>query len=505
MPDDNAIRLKEASQEPTIELSACPTLNERTNADPTPEPPDVPPRARDFGFVPIPESRRYHPERTFHFTLALNIIFGFASTATVANLYYCQPLLVEFAQSFHVSEATVSSIPTITQAGYATGLLLISPLGDLVRRRGLLLLVLSASTLVAMGIALSHNLVSVQALSFFLGVTSVTPQILIPFAGDLAPPERRGTAISIVLSGLLLGIIFGRAIGGVIGDATSSWKNVYWIAVGLQALALVVLWWVLPDWPSKVEALPKTKEGEVEQKRPTYFTILWTMAKLAVTEPILIQGCLINLMNQVVFSSFWVTLTFLLAGSPFNYSTLKIGLFGLVGALGVFTAPFVGHLIDGLVLWVGILVGVLAGLVSQIVLVAAAGLNIGPIIIGCFVVLSILFQLMQVSIAARIYEIDPALRARLNAVFVISVRGQVIGSALGSHIYLSAGWRANYGASIAFCGAMLLVLLARGPHCERHTWFGWQGGGRLTKDKPRPAADIEQDGEKRASLSVEKA
>lgn len=286
---------------------------------------------------------------------------------------------------------------------YATGLLLISPLGDLVRRRGLLLLVLSASTLVAMGMALSRNLVSVQVLSYFLGVASVTPQVLIPFAGDLAPPERRGRAISIVFSGLLLGIIFGRAIGGVVGDASGSWKNVYWIAVGLQGIALAVLWWVLPDWPSKVEALRKTKEGELEQKRPTYFTILWTMVKLAVTEPILIQGCLINLMNQVVFSSFWVTLTFLLAGSPFNYSTyarpaaspfvlvthgfdsrLKIGLFGLVGALGVFTAPFVGHLIDGLVLWVGILIGVLCGLASQIVLVAGAGLNIAPIIIGCF-------------------------------------------------------------------------------------------------------------------------
>ncbi|KAG8953459.1 hypothetical protein FRC04_002301 [Tulasnella sp. 424] len=406
---------------------------------------------------------------------------------------------LEFARDFNVSEAAVSSIPTITQGGYATGLLLISPLGDLVRRRGLLLLVLSASTLVAMGMALSRNLVSVQVLSYFLGVASVTPQVLIPFAGDLAPPERRGRAISIVFSGLLLGIIFGRAIGGVIGDASGSWKNVYWIAVGLQGIALAVLWWILPDWPSKVEALRKTKEGELEQKRPTYFTILWTMVKLAVTEPILIQGCLINLMNQVVFSSFWVTLTFLLAGSPFNYSTLKIGLFGLVGALGVFTAPFVGHLIDGLVLWVGILIGVLCGLASQIVLVAGAGLNIAPIIIGCFG-LDFALQLMQVSIAAKIYEIDPALRARLNAVFVISgFIGQVIGSALGSHIYLSAGWRANFGASAAFCGAMILVLLARGPHCERYTWFGWQGGGRLMKEKPGPAVDLEQEGEKRAS------
>ncbi|KAG9010854.1 hypothetical protein FRB90_007571, partial [Tulasnella sp. 427] len=510
IPPEDITKLKEVIEEPRAEISAGPTLSEKTNmsADSA-----IPPRTRDFGFIPIPERRRYHPERTFQFTLALNIIFGFASTATVANLYYCQPLLVKFAQYFQISEAAVSSIPTITQAGYATGLLLISPLGDLVRRRGLLLAVLTASTLVAMGIALSRNLVSVQVLSYFLGVSSVTPQILIPFAGDLAPPNRRGTAISIVLSGLLLGIIFGRAIGGVIGDASHSWKNVYWIAVGIQGVALAVLWWVLPDWPSKVEAI-RTKEGANEQQRPTYLTILWTMAKLAVTEPILIQGCLINLMNQVVFSSFWVTLTFLLAGSPFHYSTyvltllvlavsltgymgvssLKIGLFGLVGALGVMTAPFVGRLIDGLVLWVGILIGVVFGLVSQIVLVVGAGLNIAPIIIGC---IGLDFAL-QVAIATRIYEIDPALRARLNAVFVISgFTGQVIGSALGSHVYLSAGWRANYATSIGFCGAMLLILLARGPHCERNTWFGWQGGGRLKKEKPKPKGDEEQNGTQR--------
>lgn len=78
---EDAVALKEASHEPTIELSACPTLEEQTNKELTSESPMVPPRTRDFGLIPIPESRRYHPERAFHFTLSLNIFFGFASTA----------------------------------------------------------------------------------------------------------------------------------------------------------------------------------------------------------------------------------------------------------------------------------------------------------------------------------------------------------------------------------------------------------------------------------------
>jgi predicted MFS family arabinose efflux permease len=53
------------------------------------------------------------------------IICAFA----VANLYYNQPILAEIAKSFHVSAAEVGWIPTLTQLGYASGLLLFVPLG----------------------------------------------------------------------------------------------------------------------------------------------------------------------------------------------------------------------------------------------------------------------------------------------------------------------------------------------------------------------------------------
>jgi len=76
---------------------------------------EVPERhyTKDFGLIPIPRHLRYDPSKPFHFGIALNVAFGFASTFSesdplmysgpgtklirstivVANLYYCQPLL----------------------------------------------------------------------------------------------------------------------------------------------------------------------------------------------------------------------------------------------------------------------------------------------------------------------------------------------------------------------------------------------------------------------------
>jgi hypothetical protein len=57
-----------------------------------PEKTTATPMTHDFGFLPIPRRLRYDPEKPFRFGLVLNVLFGFASTFTVANLYYCQVL-----------------------------------------------------------------------------------------------------------------------------------------------------------------------------------------------------------------------------------------------------------------------------------------------------------------------------------------------------------------------------------------------------------------------------
>lgn len=197
--------------------------------------------------------------------------------------------------------------PLKTFHSYATGLLLLSPLGDLVRRRPLILCLVALSTLLTIGLAVTSNLVAFETLCFLVGALSVTPQVLLPLAADLAPPERRASALSVVLSGLLFGVLTARVLAGVIAQYTS-WRVVYYMAIGTQSVVLIGCYLVLPDYPSKNDDL-------------TYIDILWTMGKFACTEPQLIQACLINMASSAQFSNFWVTLTFLLGGPPYHYST----------------------------------------------------------------------------------------------------------------------------------------------------------------------------------------
>ena len=195
----------------------------------------------------------------------------------------------------------------MTCCRYATGLLLITPLGDLLRRRALVLLLTFLSAALTIGLPLTSNIVVFEVLSFLIGTTSVVPQIMMPLAADLAPPHKRASALSIVLSGLLFGVLIARVVAGIIANF-ATWRIVYWLALGLQGGVLLLMYCKLPDFPSK-------------NKGMTYLGILYTMAKFAVTEPLLIQASLINIASMACFTNFWVTLTFLLGGPIYNYST----------------------------------------------------------------------------------------------------------------------------------------------------------------------------------------
>lgn len=82
-----------------------------------------------------PPNCRWNPEDPPKFSTGLNVLFAFAGTVTVANLYYNHPILNVLAENFGVDYSEVSQIPTLGQAGYAVGLFFLCPLGDLLRRR----------------------------------------------------------------------------------------------------------------------------------------------------------------------------------------------------------------------------------------------------------------------------------------------------------------------------------------------------------------------------------
>lgn len=68
----------------------------------------------------------------------------------MANLYYNQAILNKIADTFDVTFEKAASIATLMQAGYAAGLLLICPLGDIFFRRPFILgLIAFTATLVS--------------------------------------------------------------------------------------------------------------------------------------------------------------------------------------------------------------------------------------------------------------------------------------------------------------------------------------------------------------------
>ena len=85
----------------------------------------------------------------------LVVLIAVATGAVVANLYYAQPVLHQISRTFHSGPGPTSAIITATQIGYAAGLLLVVPLGDLHPRRGLVTRLFLLSALALIGCALA--------------------------------------------------------------------------------------------------------------------------------------------------------------------------------------------------------------------------------------------------------------------------------------------------------------------------------------------------------------
>ena len=242
---------------------------------------------------------------------------------TVANIYYCQPLLGVMAATFHTDADGATAIATATQLGYASGLLLIVPLADSFERKGLLVGTTLLSALALGATALAPSVRWLTATGYATGAISVMPPFCVTFATGLAAPERRGRTVGLVMSGLLVGILLSRTLSGVVATH-AGWRTVYWLAAGLMLLLAATLAVALP---------PQTPA-----RRVPYTELLTSLWRLVRTEPVLRRHAAIGALGFGAFSAFWTTLAFHLANLPGHYGSETAGLFGLVGAAGALAA-----------------------------------------------------------------------------------------------------------------------------------------------------------------------
>lgn len=371
----------------------------------------------------------------------LVFLLAAASGAVVANLYYNQPLLAAIAHDLRVSESEAGLIPMMAQAGYGLSLLFIAPLGDIVERRRLIVTMVFFSAVVLALSAVSGAASVLIAVTLLVGLFSVVPQIIVPFAATLAGPSERSRVVGSVMSGLLIGILLARTASGILGEHLG-WRAVYWAASLLMIVFTALLRFGLPY--SRPQASMSYRE--LLGSLPALLKKITPLQEAAITGALLFAA----------FSAFWTTLVFRLEASPFHMGAEAAGMFGLVGAAGASAATLSGRYADRLGAFRIVIAGLSAVLCSWILLWIGSD-SLWLIAAGA-VLLDFGVQGAHVANQSRIFARFPEARSRINTVYMVSFfLGGALGSLSGGLAWAGAGW---IGVCILGIGFMALGLLA---------------------------------------------
>ena len=374
-------------------------------------------------------------------------LLALTAGVSVANLYYNQPLLPDIARAFGVSEGAAAIVNTATQVGYAVGMLLFVPLGDILERRRLIALLLVGVAVSLLSAAVAPTLVWLVGSSFLIGVTTIVPQLVIPYGAGLAPPAQRGRVVGHIMGGLLIGILAARVLSGALG-AVAGWRAMFVLAAVLMIALAVAVVRLLP-------ASPPTS-------RMRYPALLRSLVTIARQEPVVRDAAAIGALTFVAFSAFWTTLAFRLEFPPLHYGSTVAGLFGLVGIVGALAAPMVGRLADKRTPRATVLAGLFVLLAAYLV-VTVAGHTLLGLVIGV-IVLDAGMQAVGVSNQARIYALPAEAHSRLNTVYMVTFfAGGSLGSLLGAWAWEEWRWEGVGGVMLSAVGAATVVyFLGRG-------------------------------------------
>lgn len=386
---------------------------------------------------------------------------GLACGVGVSTIYYSQPLLLEIGRAFHATAAQAGMVAVAIQVGYALGLLLLVPLGDLRERRGLMMRLYGAVSIALLLVAFAPTLPLLIAASALAGALASVTHIALPIAPDLAPKGKGGHAVGVVMSGLLLGVLLARTFAGWINDAAlhimgwlghphafAGWRAVFVLAAFMNAAFVPALPRFMPPLPAK-QHLP-------------YRSAMWSLWTVFREEPLLRESCTLGALLFAAFSCLWNTLAFLLGRHGLGAGVA--GTFGLVGAAGVAVAGIAGRQSDKRgprwVLSIGLVLLALpyaALWLSESIRMPLWG-HIAALTIG-IVVLDMGQQMSQIANQTRIFALRPQARSRINTVYMVTYfAGAAIGSALSTFAW--AHWQWN--------GVCALALLLIGLAALRH-------------------------------------
>jgi predicted MFS family arabinose efflux permease len=365
------------------------------------------------------------------------LILATTAGIAVANVYYSQPIVNAIALHFHTTAAKAGLISVLSQIGYGIGLFLLTPVGDMVERKKLILYLQLGLIIALLLVAFSPSLVTLYIASLLIGIFSVVAQVILPMAATLAQGNR-GKIVAQIFTGLLIGILVARVFSGFV-TAYLGWQYVYIISAAMVMSTAILMQSDFPSIPS--------------QFKGSYTALLTSTIYQLKRFSLLRRTALTGMLAFGTLSAFWVTLTFYLSESPFHYSASTIGLFGLLAAAGALAAPIFGKLADKGSPSRSLLFSTILTLISILLLKVFPG-SVAAIW-ATVILMDIGIQATQVTNIALIYSLDEKANSRINTIYMTSYFiGGAIGSFAAIQLFNKGGW--------AWSTSFMLVLAIAG-------------------------------------------
>jgi predicted MFS family arabinose efflux permease len=348
-------------------------------------------------------------------------LFSLAAAVTVSTIYLPQPMLANLAADLGIEPTVASIVATAAQAGYALGILLLVPLADRVhpRRQVTVQSILLASALI---VSSFMPVVSAAAISFFaVGLVANIPQVLIPVANRLSPPDRKGATTGALVGAILVGIFGGRIVASLLVDLIG-WRLVN-VLFALLVLALL---------PFVRHAL--NVEIPLEGAPRRYGRLLLSTLGLVRHSPVLVQAAAAQFFIFATFNSVWTVMVLHLTGEHYGWTVLGAGLFGAVGLAAGLLVPLAGRYIDRY--------GALrvSGVLLVVMLAAGASAIIDSTVIIAFAVSMFVMTWANQSVLSanqsRMMAANVGRTAQANTLFMFFVfLGGSLGAFLGPRAY----------------------------------------------------------------------
>jgi len=372
---------------------------------------------------------------------ALITLMAVSAGITVANIYYNQPILMDIAREFNTTETRAGLISMLSQIGYGLGLFFITPLGDKMNKKTLIIS-LQVLLLVALGgIFISNSIVQLWFLSILVSLFSVSVQVIMPMAAGMSSVDR-GKNVGTIFTGVLIGILAARVFSGAIADLLG-WRYVYLISAGAVGLSTLLLMLYLPHTTSTFSGnYPQLLSSALQQ-----FGRFSLLRRLSY----------IGILQFGLFCSFWTTLTFHLSGAPFHFQSSTIGLFGIIAIAGASVAPFMGKRADkGSVIRVRFMAISLT--IISILIMLFFQHSVAAMIVG-ILLLDIGAQSLQVTNTALLYTLDELVHSRINTIYMtLFFTGGALGTFIGIMMWQWGGWNFVMLQMLLFAAGVVFLL-----------------------------------------------